>query len=489
MIGPRPAVNLSRMKTIRFLPLSLALSISACGTPYGGGDAGAGGGGTGGDDTGTLPDGGSGGGPGAGPAADWHRLLWGPESQDSMATTIDASGRVVIAGSSRGLADLGEGVGLPVAETELFVTVFNVDGSTAFTRSFPATNVLCTDVKTDPEGHVVVSGSFQGGPVQIGDTTLQPTGVIDGFVARFAPDGAPLWAISYSDPEYQLASGGALAVAEDGEIVNVANRGTELLVLRLSPGGQVLLDHHEGAISSPFSFFSAAKAATLAPDGDVFVTGTFISGAVLGPMVSDDGGQKIFVARLDGATGLPVWAHAYGDPQAYYNNTGDAIAVDAAGDVLVSGSFAGTLDFGGGAVPGRVFVTKLAGSDGAHVWSRGFGEEPSNTQLGLIPGGRAVLLSSLEVPAEIEGTQLPAGSYLAEISQDDGQLLHVRALPELGVMVSETEHGFFGLGELAAGPGGDVAVTSSFFGAYPTSLGTLTSAGWSDVLVVHYAGF
>ncbi len=476
------------MKTIRFLPLSLALSISACGSPDGG-DTGTGAGGTGGDDTGTSPDGGEGGGTGAGPAADWHRLLWGPESQDSMAMTIDASGRVVIAGSSRGLADLGEGASLPVGETALFVTVFNTDGSTAFTRGFAAANVTCTDVKTDPEGNIVVSGSFQGGPLQIGDTTLQPAGVIDGFTARLTPDGAPLWALSYSDPVYQLASGGALAVAEDGEIVNVANRGAELLVQRLSPGGQVLVEHHEGNISSPFSFFSAAKAAAVAPNGDVFVTGTFISGAVLGPMVSDDNGQKIFVARLDRANGLPIWAHAYGDPLAFYNNTGDALAVDAAGDVLVSGSFAGALDFGGGAVPGRVFVTKLAGADGAHLWSRGFGQEPSNTQIGLTPGGHAVLLSSLEVAAEIEGTPLPAGSYLAEISQDDGQLLHTRPLPEIGAVISETEHGFFGLGELAVGPGGDVAVMSSFFGAYPTSLGTFTSAGWSDVLVVHYAGF
>lgn len=489
---------MSLIRYLPLLPLSLALPLSACGDAVtvddtggtGGTDTGGGGsatvdvGGSGG--TGQL--GGAGGGTDPGPEADWHAQLTGPQSQDSMAMTIDGDGRVVVAGSSAGVADLGAGYDVGPAAEGLFVTVFNQDGTTAFVRRFPAVGVTCTDVQTDAEGNIVVTGLFSNGPLELGDIVLTPTGQTDGFVGKLDRDGHPLWAHAHGEAE-TFSVGGAIAIDPQGTIFHIGNQGAELYVARISAAGEVVFEHREGSIFSPFSFFSAAKAAVVGADDHLYVTGTFGSGAVLGPMVSDDGGQKVFVASLSPWTGEPLWAKAFGDPKAYYSNEAGGIAVEPGGDVIVSGSFAGTMDLGGGALPGNVFVTRLSSLDGEHVWSHGFGQEPKITQVATAPGGRLLLMSSLTKAAEIAGATMPPGSYLAEVSAETGDLLGTRPLPEIGSMISTTQHGFFGLGEMAVGPGGEAAVMSSFFGPYSTSLGTFESAGWSDVFVVHLSAW
>jgi hypothetical protein len=54
----------------------------------------------------------------------------------------------------------------------------------------------------------------------------------------------------------------------------------------------------------------------------------------------------------------------------------EAMAVDSQGDIIVAGSFAGQLDFGGGAIRSNggvdIFIAKYS-SNGTHLWSKGIG--------------------------------------------------------------------------------------------------------------------
>ena len=76
----------------------------------------------------------------------------------------------------------------------------------------------------------------------------------------------------------------------------------------------------------------------------------------------------MFVAKFD-AAGKHLWSQRFGDIGSY------AIAVDRADNVLVTGSFEGTVDFGGGTLTSAgfsdIFVAKIATIDPRPSFLRG----------------------------------------------------------------------------------------------------------------------
>ena len=106
--------------------------------------------------------------------------------------------------------------------------------------------------------------------------------------------------------------------------------------------------------------------------GDVIVCGE-MSGTVDfggGPLTSD---EDIFVATFD-ADGNHIWSRRFGDVSCC--QVGSSVAADGVGDVVVTGNFAGTVDFGGGSLTSAggsdIFVAKLD-AGGSHMWSKRFG--------------------------------------------------------------------------------------------------------------------
>ncbi|MDC0685707.1 SBBP repeat-containing protein [Sorangium atrum] len=153
--------------------------------------------------------------------------------------------------------------------------------------------------------------------------------------------------------------------------------------------------------------------------GNLYVAGWF-TGAVdfgAGPLVSA-GGEDIFLIKLD-PLGNVIWSNRFGTDT---DERGGAVAVDAAGDVLLTGSYVArdpsfsdtppaTVDLGGGQLPHApalsfsgntepLFVAKFD-EDGDHLWSRGyppvgFAWEPETYDVAVDAAGNvAVLYGSL----------------------------------------------------------------------------------------------
>jgi hypothetical protein len=82
--------------------------------------------------------------------------------------------------------------------------------------------------------------------------------------------------------------------------------------------------------------------------------------------------EDVLVVKLD-PKGALVWAKSFGDGA---SQVVQGVAVDSAGSVLVTGTFLGSLDFGGGALNSAgdedIFAAKLD-KDGGHVWSAVYG--------------------------------------------------------------------------------------------------------------------
>ena len=94
--------------------------------------------------------------------------------------------------------------------------------------------------------------------------------------------------------------------------------------------------------------------------GNVIVTGSF-QGTVNfgGDTLTSAGSDDIFVAKFD-AAGVHQWSQRFGDAT---SQVGQSVATDASGNVIVTGSIQGTVNFGSGTLTSAgttdIFVAKF----------------------------------------------------------------------------------------------------------------------------------
>lgn len=135
-----------------------------------------------------------------------------------------------------------------------------------------------------------------------------------------------------------------------------------------------------------------ARAVAVDSNGDVIVVGDLGGSADFGggPILSG-GSTDVFVAKLK-ADGKYLWAKRFGDGA---SQSAFGVAVDTSGNIAVSGSFQGTLDFGVGALQNtnatdtRAFIAKLD-SSGKPLWSKAYGPaggQTSANSVGFDSGG------------------------------------------------------------------------------------------------------
>jgi hypothetical protein len=219
-------------------------------------------------------------------------------------------------------------------------------------------------VAVDSAGNSFIIGAFDG-TVDLG---LGPL-VADmgaGFVAKLDPAGHPIWNKLYTDgfrKEIALDGNGNLVTMGTG-----TNGG--LFVSKLDPDGVELWSFHKAGVD--------AKRIAIDPAGNVLAIGSFDTTVDFGggPLVNQ-GTTDIFVLKLD-SMGNHVWSKGFGD---VWQQEGSAIAVDGNGDVVITGTFKGKVDFGGGPLvvdPSTgwydMYLAKLDPA-GNHLWSQRFGSD------------------------------------------------------------------------------------------------------------------
>ena len=188
-------------------------------------------------------------------------------------------------------------------------------------------------VAVDSSDNVLVTGGFNGS-IDVGLGPLTSAGGLDAFVVKYSPLGAPLWANRLGGTGLDVANGIAVGaggnVAVVGYFQNTANFGT-------------------------------------------------------GPLTSA-GDNDVFLAEYS-PTGAPLWSQRFGGVG---DDRGAGVAVDGSGNVIMTGGFAGSVNFGGSTLVdlggGDIFLAKYS-SSGAHQWSKRFG---SNSALGDASSGVAV---------------------------------------------------------------------------------------------------
>ena len=209
----------------------------------------------------------------------------------------------------------------------------------------------------DSSGNLFVAGAFTGTGI-FGTNTLINAGQTDLFVAKYNNVGALLWARRAGGPGFDSANGIAVDAA-----------------------------------------------------GNCYITGAFEGTAGFGTnsLVNANPGSftDIFVAKFDPNGGV-VWVRGFGADSTA--DEGNAIALDAAGNVLVAGSSALTT-FGGAPVvgTGRIFVAKLD-PNGTPIWARAAGAagitglHDAATGVGADAAGNVYLAGNFEGPTATFGS-------------------------------------------------------------------------------------
>ncbi len=194
--------------------------------------------------------------------------------------------------------------------------------------------------------------------------------------------------------------------------------------------------------------------------GNIFITGAFrdVAASFGGAKLTNAGKWDIFLAKYD-AGGKHLWSKSFGGAG---QDVGSAVAVDAAGDVFLKGSYETSLNLGGGTLTSAkyaVFVARFAGADGKHLWSKTIaGDGLRGRLMAVTKAGDLVLAGKVEIQASWGGkTCVPKGV----------DLFMLKLAGKTGNHVWSTCHGSTGKeypGGLALDPSGNVLVAGVFTG-------------------------
>lgn len=376
----------------------------------------------------------------------------GVSSLDAVA--VDAAGATYLAGAFSRTRDFDPGPAeanlTSAGFSDVFVAKYNADGSLAWARGLGGPNTEWARALTlDAAGNVYVTGEFRDTAL-FGSISLTAQGEADVFAAKLDASGNVVWAARLGG-DYGRDYAADIAVDVAGNVFVT---------------GEV-----------------QATAAYYFPDGDIFVT------------------------KLD-AAGHTVWSHQFGAPSKDGSHGsseyGAGIAIDSLGNVVVTGTFMGTVDFdpgpksfnlssGGGknSPSSAAFVLKLNNA-GGFIWA------------GAFAGGDGAMAEDLAVDAS--NNIYVAGAFFGNVDFDPGK--GRLTLPYAGggtdaflVKLNSAGNLLWGrsMGGAVGGSNGDrayaialdatgsVYVTGSFQGTMTVGSTTLTSAGGEDIFVAKFS--
>ena len=194
------------------------------------------------------------------------------------------------------------------------------------------------------------------------------------------------------------------------------------------------------------------------------------------------GFEDIFIAKYS-PMGVPQWAKHFGDTGRDRINS---VIVDTNQDVLVTGFFTGAINFGGGILTsagGLDIVMAKYSSAGSFIWAQRFGSTLDDAAYAVTVdgGGNVIITGGFQGTVNFGGTNLTASLgldfFLAKYSAA-GTHLWSRRAPASG-----SENGF----ALATDSSGDVIAAGSFTGSVDFGGGFLATAGQEDIFLVKFA--
>ncbi len=257
-----------------------------------------------------------------------------------------------------------------------------------------------------------------------------------------------------------------------------------------SPRQDALAADFTGALSASGSSTDAALDVAVDGDGNSYLVGHFFEELTLGAKtLTSHGSHDLLVAKVDRA-GNFVWAAQAGGSSW---DKGYGVAVDSAGSCYVTGAFNGTVAFGKttltSAGSADIFVAKLDGA-GNFVWATRAGG-PGRDQgqaIALDPAGNVYVTGGFNNFGQGEasfGTLTLSGLGHMEIfvAQLDSAGAFRWVTPAGSPQGEDSGEHFESGYDIAVDPQGNSHVVGAFLGSARFGTRVLTSAGYEDIFV------
>lgn len=280
--------------------------------------------------------------------------------------TTDAFGNIYLVGLTEAALEGNSSAG----GYDAFLTKVGTDGQRLWTRQFGSEFYdKATGVTVAPDGDILVVGKTNGtlpGQTHGGDYDL--------LLARYAPDGTQRWLRQHGLENSE--EGEKVAVDSTG-VIHVAGTSYEgsgqvgMLLMRFDAAGEQIFRE-----SIAVGLTTASKGLAVDEQGNTILTGG-INSTYRGQIPL--GGSDCAVIKVM-ANGDPGWVKFFGTSS---DDRGNDVAIDAAGNIYVTGDTTGNFDglFSFGALD--AFLIKLD-ADGALIWAKQFGSAQNDTCCDLL---------------------------------------------------------------------------------------------------------
>ncbi|HRK53538.1 MAG TPA: IPT/TIG domain-containing protein [Cyclobacteriaceae bacterium] len=319
------------------------------------------------------------------PVFQWakHTVAGGGDEYGNSVTT-DFAGNVLSTGEFTEIADFDPSTAVfnltPVSNSrDIFISKLDPNGNFLWAKSIGGAGLDAgTSIATDATGNVYITGyyinsiDFDPGP----GTFMMGTSGYQNFILKLDTDGNFIW-VKNINAEFSAAfitthSSGFVYITGYFEgsadfdpgpgsfVISIPNSpgNGDVYVLKLDLDGNFVWARNLGDPSGP----SRPSHISIGPSGEVLTSGSFQSTADFDPGLGafnlvSSGSSDGFISMLD-ATGTFVWAVSMGGASL------DGVAgaeIDASGNTLAAGTFAGTADFDPG--PGTSNLTSAGSTD------------------------------------------------------------------------------------------------------------------------------
>lgn len=448
---------------------------------------------------------------------EWAKGIGSMGQEFGVAIAVDASGNSYSVGWFSGTVDFDPGVGIQnlvsAGGLDIFVLKLDASGNFQWAKRFGS---AITDegygVAVDPTGYVYITGNFSQTvdfDPGVGVSNLTSLGNLDIFILKLDFTGNFIWAKSIGGPGYQygesLTLDGLGAVYVTGKFNSSVDfdpgAGTftlignqDAFVAKLNASGNFVWAKAMGG-----SLGDIGQSVKVDGNTNVFVAGEFGSSVDFDPgpstfTLTSHGSKDAFVLKLD-SSGNFVWAVSFGGTEF---DSGQCLALDSNGDVVVTGFFYFTMDINPGVGVQNVtaagisdsYVLKLTNA-GNFVWGKSYGGVNEDTGMSVaIDGiGNIYALGHFMFVVDFD-----PGAGVSNLSSAGDRDVYMQKLNSAGNFLSairmggnNLEYGY-GIAVLnnnyiyATGPFSTVA-------DFDPGVGTmnLTSAGIEDAFVAKYS--
>lgn len=347
----------------------------------------------------------------------FSRRFGGIEDDAAFGVAVTPAGEVIVTGYFRGVFSEGALSLTSAGLSDIFVMKLDSSGNPLWMKGFGDIYEQAGNaVSVDPDGNIVVVGEMNGS-VNFGADVLASAGSSDAFVAKLSPSGEQVFAQRFGGIEYDRAR--SVAIDGDGNIVVGGRFGGEIqlgglvyspqglsdaLLMKLSPAGDTLWGKAFSGAGTDETYSVA-----VGPKGHVLAagraTGTIALAGVGYPGYGED---DVFVVKLD-SSGMELWGKDFGDTS---GDLASAVSVDAADNVVLTGRFRGSVNFGGSLLwslgDDDGFAVKMD-PEGNHVWSKTLGGADSQaaTAVAADATGDVLLAGNFRMGLYVDQQYLP----------------------------------------------------------------------------------